>query len=208
MKGIRYGVIVGFVGLMSASQASPTALVSIPIADTLGHREVAIGHTITGFQPSVDKKFAHSASFTIGGFDRFEFGGSTDYLGYQTLSLKYSLWDSPSWAPNTALAIGVMNVRGKDQDRYVVGRYDLGSVRFHAGAARLGNVGAGIFGIDADLKFATGQADHISGKDGYTWIALARDLGSGFDVQFALGRPNAKENGWQHFYFAGYGFRF
>ncbi len=188
--------------------AYPTSNIVNPIADSLGHREVALGYTISGYD-RLRSRYDHSVTGTIGIYDRVELGGDHDFLGSGTWSLKYSLFDDPSWAPGTALAVGVLNISGRHHDRYVVGRKDFDKFRIHAGYGRFGEAHMLVLGADYDAgSIGVLHTDFQSGPEGYLWFAHSYVFGNGWSTQVAFGRPNRGSNGWQHFGFVGYGFSF
>ena len=195
-------------GMAAVVIADPTLSIVNPIADTLGHREVSIYYSLTG-GPRFRSSYDHYTSVTVGLLDRFELGMGKDCFDCTTWDLKANLWDSPSWAPNTALSVGIMNVEGRNEDHYAVGRVDFGCVRLHGGYGRFGGINTGLIGLDVDLQhWGSAQADHIGGPDGYTWVAHTYNFERGLYAQLAAGKPNRASNGWTHMLTVGYGFSF
>lgn len=146
---------------------------------------------------------------TAGVYDRFELGVGTDYDRVNTWSAKLNLWESPSWSKNTAFSVGVYNVYGDKVDLYAMGRVDLDNFRVHAGYQRLDYVSSLVVGVDFALcENCDFQAEHITGKEGYSWFAVSGQVVDGLAIQVAVGRPNYASNRIQHFICFTGGFRF
>lgn len=191
--------------IAAGANAFPTALVSIPVADILKHREVVLGHTLKGFDNKFDGRYSNFTSVTIGLFDRVEVGASTDYLGNNAWSAKALVYESDMGG----FSVGLMNAADKRVDPYAVGRLDFGKLRVHGGIGRFDNLRTGMIGVDYGFSDSIIlQADHTGGSGGYTWFAASVLLGEGFSVQGAYGRPNNSANPDSHFVYVGYGFRF
>jgi len=192
------GTILGCC-MAAFSLAAPTGLIVIPIADILRHRELSGNHAITGTERNIDKRYYHSGGLTLGLADRVEVGVSTGYLGVHTWDAKLLLAEGEHKGVGYAASIGIANGFGKQVDPYAVGRVDFAKLRLHGGAWRLGNVVQGIAGADYELaeKWVL-MADHIGGREGYTWVAASYDVGGGLSIMGALGRPNTRSDGYQH----------
>lgn len=192
-------------GGVSAASAVPTSLISMPIADILKHREVALGYTISGYDRSFQKNYDHLMSGTVGLFDRVEIGGGHDLRGNGNWSAKVLLFENDKGG----LSAGWMNIDGGASDPYVVGRLDFGALRVHGGWGRFDKVNTGMVGLDYGFSDRiVFQADHFGGRDGYTWFAASYLLDGGWSLQAAYGKPNNSANPDSHFGFVGYGFRF
>ena len=188
---------------LSIASADPTTNVVIPIADSLGHREAFYSHTLSG-SDRFDRPYGHYSVFTVGLLERFELGAATDHMGFQTWSIKSVLWDERG----TALAVGVLGIRGRNGNPYAVGRVDAGIARIHGGVGRFDGIATGMVGFDMDYRgWFTLQGDHTAGPAGASWVALSREWSGGFYSQFAVGKPT-RGDGWEHFVYLGYGFSF
>ncbi|MBL8040739.1 MAG: hypothetical protein JNM04_05270 [Chthonomonas sp.] len=189
--------ILGFLG--ASALAAPTGLIMIPIADILRHREVSAVHTVTGFERNVDTRYLHSGGLTVGLFDRVEVGVSSDYAGTETWDAKLLLTEGEHKGIGYAASVGIANGFGKSVDPYFAGRVDFKKLRLHGGVWRLSNVVQGFAGLDYELNESwVLMADHIGGREGYTWVAASYDLGAGLSVMGTFGRPNTRSDGFQH----------
>lgn len=196
MRGIW---VVGFALVGAVACAAPTGLIMIPVADILRHREISANHAITGFERNIDKRYIHSGGLTVGLFDRVEVGISSDYAGAELWDAKLLLTEGEHKGVGYAASVGIANGFGKAVDPYVAGRIDLQKLRLHGGVWRISNVVQGFAGVDYELtdKWVL-LADHIGGREGYTWVAASYDLGGGLSVMGAMGRPNDRPAGFQH----------
>jgi hypothetical protein len=196
MRGIW---VVGFALVGAVASAAPTGLIMIPVADILRHREISANHAITGFERNIDKRYIHSGGLTVGLFDRVEVGISSDYAGAELWDAKLLLTEGEHKGVGYAASVGIANGFGKAVDPYVAGRIDLQKLRLHGGVWRISNVVQGFAGVDYELtdKWVL-LADHIGGREGYTWVAAPYDLGGGLSVMGAMGRPNDRPAGFQH----------
>lgn len=196
MRGIW---VVGFALVGAVASAAPTGLIMIPVADILRHREISANHAITGFERNIDKRYIHSGGLTVGLFDRVEVGISSDYAGTELWDAKLLLTEGEHKGVGYAASVGIANGFGKAVDPYVAGRVDLQKMRLHGGVWRISNVVQGFAGVDYELtdKWVL-LADHIGGREGYTWVAASYDLGGGLSVMGAMGRPNDRPAGYQH----------
>lgn len=200
MKGLT---LLAFIGVTSAAFATPTSLITVPIADILQHRELALNYAVTG--AGSNPQYAHFGGTTVGLFNRVEVGTGHDFNGFNSWSAKVQLCD----CEQGALSAGIMNCHGKDVDPYVVGRLDFETFRIHAGWERLSNVHFGFVGVDYGLNDAiTLMLEHTGGPDGYTWTAANWVFAENWALMGAYGKPNRVSNGEQHMVALTYGTRF
>jgi hypothetical protein len=196
------------IALCSAqAPATITTLINIPIADILGHREAALSYGLTGNERSVDARYSHYGSLTVGLFDKAEVAVGNDFNGTSTFHAKLSLYESKTFA----LSGGIMNFEGRGHaDTFLVGRMDFSGWRLHAGylkddADRL------ILGADIAIgKDLSGLLEYTSGPHGYTWAGLNAPVPgvNGLSLLVAVGMPSARADGIQHQVSLTYGFRF
>ena len=194
----------GFVQMVAAW---PTSLNVIPIADLLRHRELYLQYSVNG----AGKLYSHSAGATVGLFDRIEIGVDTDFLGYHTYNAKALIVDSPKWAKGIMASVGVCNARGGYREPYLAMSYEFEVARIHAGYWRTESTNTVMLGTDFwPFPNATGMIEHISGPNGVTWAGLYYELPAlpGLSIGAAVGVPNRKSDGTQHFLFVGYGIKF
>lgn len=185
-------------------------LINFPAADTLGHREATLGYIATGEGRRIDNRYSHTTSWTLGLFDKSEFGIGHNFLGAGTFSLKYSLWDDIEAAPSTALAVGFMNVSGARVDPYISGRVDLSFARIHVGVGRFDQLVQGYAGLDASLgQYGLLAVEYGSSPNGSLTAAWGYTVPkTSLFLQVGINKPNRGSNGWTHFGAVTYGFRF
>jgi len=157
----------------SHAHASVTALINIPIADILSHRQVSYNYAAGGTERDIDKGISHAQGVQIGLFDRVELGWDNDFLGEHTFNAKVLLVNTK----DSALSAGIWGWKGKSNELYVVGRHDFADFRLHGGMQRV----AGKW-----LPFA--GADGACGKKGcckdWSWMA---EVLAGEDAKFDVG---------------------
>ena len=201
--------ILGFIVPTFAS-ASITALNVMPISDTLAHREAGI--TYVGAASQHDNRYGHTNGLQIGLFDRAEVGFDNDFFGKTVWNAKLNLFENPKFAPGTSLSIGAMNCHQDNKtDWFAVGRKDFANFRLHGGFMLNDGVKRGMFGIDfAFGEECTLMIEHIAGANEYSWggVSYAPKALPGITIGAAIGLPNRKSDGTQHYLTAGYGFRF
>jgi hypothetical protein len=197
---LRGFAVAGGLFAVSAAFAGPTALIAMPIADILGHREFIFQITSTGNERNIDKAVHWGQSITVGMFDVMEIGIDNDFLGNTVLNAKAQLYQSPG-AGKFALSAGLQNIGllGAQPDKYVVGRYDMKALRLHAGCLYNDRFRA-MLGVDAPLpKGMTLMADYISGPNSYVWSQIMIPLPvKGFQLGLAGGVPIQHGTGMMH----------
>ena len=204
----RIGGVLGGFFVASCAMSQVTGLVTIPVADTKGVREVEVGYLVTGNEKNVDKGYSHFGYAILGVHERVEIAGSTDFNGGNTWGFKVKLVDSPKG--HYAVSCGCQNISAGNSDPFVVGRYDLANARLHAGWSR-DDSSRFICGFDVpvttDLTFAM---DHWSGEGGSTWGGLFYGIPGvdGLTANLFVGFPNEHGSGIQHTLGLVYGFRF
>lgn len=201
--------VLGVLGCALAAQASAwhTGLLTIPIADILGHREVYSSYTATGYERHIDKKIYHFAGFQVGLFDRLEIGADTDLEGWTGLNAKLLLVEPEDG--RYALSAGIRNWEKGWSEPYLVGRVDFSNFRAHAGVMDAGSEVV-FLGADFPIGEATGLVEWTSGAANYFWggIDFALPKLDGFTVTLSIGIPNKKSNGTSGMASLNYGFRF
>ncbi len=205
----RYLPLAAAIGLAATSRAQ-TMLVSIPIADVLGHREGSFSYTLTGYEASHNPGYTHSNLTVLGFFDRAEIGVSNDFTGNTVYAGKLALVKATKKCP-CALSAGTMNYRDSHGQPFVVGRLDLKGMRLHAGYLRT-DMNRMIVGVDAPLPIKDWSiaADYTSGPSGYTWVGMNIPVKSlpGFSLMPMLAVPSLRADGYQHALAVNYGFKF
>lgn len=201
MRNIALSFLVLTGGALA--HATPTILVSMPVADILRHRELSLGYTIAG-SPNGSRDVLHVPGFEIGLFDRVEFGFDSDLRGGNTLDAKVLLWESEM----AALSVGILGWQDNVSSRYIVGRYDYKGMRFHGSLMRTPDANVAQFGIDFAFGPGTVMADYTSGRGGYTWLGYAFSPMDHVSVTLAGGRPTDASGGYQYYATVTYGMRF
>lgn len=197
----------------SAAQAWPTSLITIPIADILRHREAYLNYYVSGNEQHIDNMTYHTHAVTVGLFDRIEVGYDNDTLGTTVYNGKLLIYEEPS-AGKYAVSAGFFNSMDGRADSYLVGRYDIDRVRFHAGWLK-NDMNRLMLGLDADLGSRWGMefsalADFVSGPSSRTWVGLNVNFEKlpGFGIMVGVGFPADKPEGIQYTVSIGYGFKF
>ncbi|MBA4291886.1 hypothetical protein C0431_02850 [bacterium] len=195
----------GFVMLSACSFGQVTGLVSIPVADNIGFREVEFGYSLSGTDHSISKQYGHGASLLVGVHDRFEIAGSSDFLGGQAWGMKFVPYRSPD--EKFVIGLGLQNINGGQSDLFAMGRYNLDAVNIHFGWTRDSDH-RGLLGIDYAYDRWTFAADYSSNPDGATWLGVFYDLGQGLTANVSFGRPHTRADGDMHAFGLTYGIRF
>lgn len=185
-----------------------TVLVSIPVADIKGIREVEVGHLVTGNERHIDKRYSHFGYAIVGVHERVEAAYSTDYNGTNLWGFKVKLLDDKSG--QYAVSFGCQNVRGRDSNPFAVGRINWDRFRFHAGWYR-NDMSRLILGVDTQLfPGATLAVDHWSGDGGSTWAGVFYGIPGfqGLTANLFVGFPSDKSSGILHTVGLAYAFRF
>ena len=191
--------------MCQAAQGQVTGLVSIPVADNIGFRELELGYG-TGAN-EFDKRYGHGAYVLAGVHERVEIAASTGFMGDHAWGFKVVPFRSAD--DKFALGIGAQNISGSSSDMFAMGRYSLGAVNLHLGwmedtTDRL------CLGMDMACccdKLTLGL-DHTTGAGGATWLGAWYDIGQGFTFNVSAGYPNARADGIQHSFNLTYGTRF
>lgn len=197
----RSSVATFIVAAAGLSQASPTSLFLMPIADVLKHREAFAYVGLYGYEHNVDPAYSFFNAATIGLFNRVEVGYDNDFRGFTSMNVKAQLFETPKWAPNMAMSVGAMNWRGDKADLYAVGRYDGKGYRLHAGWWRTMDSDRAMVGTDFPVPGGfTGALEYLSGRGGSTWGSLFYSIPQikGLGVQIAVGFPSTHSEGIQH----------
>lgn len=157
------------------------------------------------------KYYSHCAGVTVGLCDRIELGVDTDFLGTQTYNAKALLLDNPKWAKGVMASVGVCNAKGGYREPYVVASYEFNNGRVHGGYWRTSGTNTMMVGLDFwPANNVTGMIEHVSGPNGISWAGFYVDIPGlpGLSVGAAVGVPNRKSDGTQHFISVGYVFKF
>lgn len=208
---MRLTALLG-IGILSstAAFAGPTGLVSMPIADILGHREYLHTWTMFGTEKNIDSRWYHSHAGLVGLFDRAEVGFDNDFMGNTTLNAKVLLFEEPKDA-KYALSAGTVGWKDGNGTNYVVGRYDFDQFRVHAGWLNDGENRL-MVGIDGALGKSgmSWSLEHTTGTGARSWVGLSVPFEQikGFSVLLGVGVPNKKEEGVQFAVTFNYGFKF
>ena len=142
----------------------------IPIADIKGVREAEVGHYLAGTERNVDKRYFHSSYFLVGINEYVEAAAATDWSGTTTWAFKVQPIADPKgeWA----VGLGYQAIRGRESVPFVVGRYNVGPARLHAGWIR-DDRDRFVCGCDFELTPGlTFGLDHTSSDGGATWAGL------------------------------------
>lgn len=204
----KIGGVIGALCVSVSAFAQVTGLVTIPVADTKGVREVEIGYFATGTERNIDKGYVHMGYAILGVHEKVELAASTDFTGNSVWGFKVKLIDGPKG--KYALSCGCQNVSAGHSDPYVVGRYDFEKFRLHAGWSR-DEFSRFICGLDCPLSDnLTLAVDHWSGDGGSTWGGLFYSIPGvdGLSANMFVGLPNEHSAGIQHSVGIVYGFRF
>ncbi len=193
-----------FAGLMLAASitafAGPTGLVSMPIADILGHREFLYENSASGNERNVDKSTHWAHALQCGFFDIAEFGYDNDYLGHTVLSAKIALYSSPGNG-KYAVSAGLQNIGLIDgqPDKYLVCRCDMKKCRLHSGVL-YNDRNRLMLGVDAPVfKISTLMIDYISGPHNYTWLGVSTPTPiKGLAISLCAGIPSVHADGFQN----------
>ena len=192
-------------GACAGANASHTGLVTMPVADILGHRELSIAYGISGTERSISKGYVHGIGTTVGLFDRIEVGTAHDFLGSDTWDFKVLAFQNE----HGALSAGITNISGDQGDPVVVGRLDFGQWRLHGAWGRFDNVHTGMVGADYGLNDQwTVAIDYSGGRDGYTSLGVFWTFAEGLELSGGYGRPNERSNGYVHSLGLTYGMKF
>jgi hypothetical protein len=192
MKPLLTLALIGSAALASASE---TFLISMPIADVLGHREASAMVYAYGNERQISRGYAWGQGLELGLGDRIEFGYDNDFLGSTALNGKFQLASAETWA--VSIGFNGATLGGPATNHYLVGRVDLSGFRLHAGLMRNDRHRV-MLGIDGDLgKGWSYMADHISGPGSYTWLGLNAPLGP-MCLTVAAGLPGRRSDGVQH----------
>lgn len=182
-------------GIVAIAPASETFLISMPIADILGHREVCAIVCATGTERKIDRGYAWGQGLELGLGDRLEFGYDNDCLGSTLLNAKLQLGAGDDWA--VSMGFNGATPGGRAANHYVVGRFDFANVRLHGGLLRNDRHRL-MVGLDGDLGGGWSyMVDHISGPGSYTWLGLNMPVGQ-LCLTVAGGMPGRREDGVQH----------
>ncbi|MCW5937336.1 MAG: hypothetical protein KIT11_08525 [Fimbriimonadaceae bacterium] len=195
--------------LAGTAYAGPTGLVTIPIADILRHRELALAYQVSGNEKNVDPKTSHSNGAELGLFDRLEIGYDNDFEGTSVANAKVLLYETPKTG-DLAVSYGWMNWSGESYDQYLAVRKDFAQFRLHAGwfqddRNRL------MLGIDTPLNSnVTLMADFTRGPGSGTWVGVAGGVPGvdGLNWMVGFGLPIEKSDGLRHTAMVGYNVRF
>lgn len=202
------GTMVG-IGLACTSMAAPTSLILMPIADIMGHREFLYAPSGVGDNRRMGRSEAYAHAVTFGLFDRVEMGFDNDFLGSTVYNAKVLLYEAPK-TKSVAVSAGLMNMNVAEGPitKYVVGRFDVGSTRLHAGWLR-DDRDRLMLGVDRDLGHGWSvMADYISGPNNYTWVAVNIPTPvPGLSFMLGEGIPSVHADGYQHNVTLNYGFR-
>lgn len=175
--------------------AGPSGLVTIPIADILGHRELNWYSSLTGRDPAVDKGITWGHGLTYGFLDRLEFGYDNDFRGTTTLDVKIQLVDHPK---AYAVSVGMkgIDMTSGTNDKYIVGRIDRPGYRIHVGCDWL-DVPRAMLGVDFGMpKGLTAMVETTFGEHGYTWFGVNGAIPyRGANVTASFGIPNTGGDG-------------
>lgn len=207
----KWVAVAGALGLAGGALATPTSLIMLPIADILGHREVAFNVTASGMQKSVDPKTYWASGITIGLFDRLEIGADTDFEGGSITDFKILLAENAK--QGWALSAGACNISQKERtiDKFVFGRKDFKGFRLHAGYM-YSDTHRAVVGADFELPNGySGAIEHFGGTNSITWFAVnapLKVLKQELTLTLAAGVPSVKADGNQWMASVGYGFRF
>ncbi len=194
--------------ISAGAMAQVTGLVSIPVADTKGVREVELGYLLTGNERNIDKGYTHFGYAILGIHERVEVAASTDFIGNSVWGFKCKLLDGCKG--EYAVSAGLQNIRAGQSDPFVVGRYNCCGMRLHAGWSRT-DTSRFICGADYPImQGLTLGVDHWSGKEGSTWGGLFYAVPSvpGLTANLWVQFPSEKANGIHHTVGLVYGFRF
>lgn len=185
--------------------AQVAGLVSIPVADTIGVRELELGYGIAGSQYS--RSYGHSAYVLAGVHERFEIAAATDFLGSTVGGFKFSPYSDSE--DRFRIAVGAQNVAAGSADWFAVGRFSAKEVNLHFGWLEDGTNRL-CLGIDTTCcqDQLTLGLDHTTGADGSTWFGAFYSIGSGMTVNANLGYPNNRVDGLQYSFSLIYGTRF
>jgi hypothetical protein len=207
MRTFRAGLFVVIGALAGAAHAWPTSLITIPIADILGHREIYTYSGLTGTERHISRTLESTNSMAVGLFDRIEIGYDDDFNGVTSGHVKVLLFDDG----RSGLSAGYVGIIEREKSPFVVGRINLSEkARFHAGWYHDG-ISRAMFGFDLALNDDwTLMADSISGRDSMTCVGFNGPLfgASGIDVTVSGGIPHTRANGYTYTVYIGYSARF
>lgn len=217
MLRVRHVTSVGCACVLAATAAAgPTGLFVIPVADVLGHGEASYSYSVSGNEKSVDPRYYHAHGFEVGMLNRIELGFDNDFAGSSSYNFKLLLVDDPRDG-RYALSVGATGY-GDEQTpgTFVVGRYNLGDHRLHAGYWQSGGnrFMAGIDGecrrLGRPLCGATYSLERVWGPDAFTTFALYFDIEqvSGLSAAIGVTVPDDRSAGVQHSVSLTYGFKF
>ncbi|MCH7903534.1 MAG: hypothetical protein IH944_03095 [Armatimonadetes bacterium] len=185
--------------LPTAAFAGWTALVLMPIADILGHREAYYGYSVSGTEPNVSKGIGHSHGMELGVFDRLELGYDNDFDGSTVFNTKLLLFEEPEEA-KYAISIGVADWSDAAGSAVLLGRHDFDGFRLHVAVMAEGSNRLAV-GIDAPfLDIGTWTVEYASGPGAYAWGGLFLPIDSvpGLELDLFLGVPSNKSDGVQY----------
>lgn len=187
--------ILMLLGTVAVAPASETFLISMPIADILGHREVSAMVYAYGSERQISRGYTWGQGLELGLGDRIEFGYDNDFLGSTALNGKLQLASGETWAVSTGF--NGVTPGGPATNHYLVGRVDLPDFRLHLGVLRNDRHRL-MVGIDGDLGGGWSyMADHVSGPGSYTWLGVNAPLGP-LCLTIAGGIPGHRADGVQH----------
>lgn len=196
-RAFRLSALAGSLFLACASQATPTGLFLMPIADILKHREAFAFAGLLGYERNVSKGHDYFNAATVGLYNKVEVGYDSDFMGSISGNVKLQLFEGKG----TALSVGVVNWRGDAVDPYIVGRYDGKGYRLHGGVWRTGGTGRLMLGTDFPVaEGLTGSLEFLSGPGSQGWAGLFYAIPGipGLGVQVAAGISSDHSAGIQH----------
>lgn len=183
------------IGTVAAASASETFLISMPVADILGHREASAMLCAFGIERQVSRGYVWGQGIELGLGDRIEFGYDNDCLGATALNGKFMLAAGDAWA--VSVGFNGATPGGPVTNHYLVGRIDLPGFRLHAGVLRNDRPRL-MIGIDRDLgRGWSYMVDHVSGPGSCTWFGLNAPVGP-LCLTLAGGVPGRRQDGVQH----------
>jgi hypothetical protein len=198
-------ITFGLAAVAGMASASESFLISIPVADVLGHREAYAMVYAYGYERNVNRGgYDWGQGFEVGLFDRLEFGYDNDLRGGTELNVKFQFAHGANWA--ISAGIDGATPGAKTANHYVVGRFDAGTLHFHAGLMR-NDRNRLLLGIEGDLKEGwSWMADFTSGPGSYAWVGLNAPVGPLW-LTLAAGIPGNRADGVQHMISAMYYFK-
>lgn len=183
----------------SAALAGWTALVSMPIADILGHREAYYGYGVARTERNVSEAVDHAHGMEFGLVDRLEVGFDNDFAGSTTLNAKLLLFEEPEES-RYAISIGVADFSDLSRSAVVAARHDFDGFRLHVAVMAEGPNRLAV-GIDAPFfDVGTWTVEYATGPGAYAWGGLFLPIDSvpGLELDLFLGLPSNGSDGVQY----------